>query len=120
MASTWASRSGTRPEDLTTVGWRNSPMSRKSNGDAKRCQLDVEHLENRVVPALSASQFALNPPVIDAAEVPALLQRAAAATASNDGINAIVDRGGNILGVLQENGFSPLITGNPDKLKFAV
>ena len=33
---------------------------------------------------------------------------------------AIVDRGGNILGVLRENGVAAQIAGSPDKLKFAV
>jgi uncharacterized protein GlcG (DUF336 family) len=83
-------------------------------------QLDVELLEPRMAPALIASQFELNPPVIEAPEVQQLLQRAAAATASNDAIIAIVDRGGNILGVLKENGVAPQIANNPEKLDFAV
>jgi uncharacterized protein GlcG (DUF336 family) len=83
-------------------------------------QLDVELLEPRMAPALIASQFELNPPVIEAPEVQQLLQRAAAATASNDAVIAIVDRGGNILGVLKENGVAPQIANNPDKLAFAV
>src|SRR6266581_1309003 len=95
-------------------------MSRQSSADARRFYPDVEALENRVAPALIASQLVLNPPVIAAADVPVLLQRAANATASNDAIIAIVDRGGTILGVLRENGVSPLITGNPEKLAFAV
>src|SRR5258708_9953554 len=120
----WGCCSGTRPEDLNHrgtenpeqtifVGWRNSPMSRNSNADAIRCQLVVEPLESRVAPALIASQFALNPPVIDATDVSSLLQRAAAATASDDWIIAILDRRGTILGVLQPNCGSPHITGNP-------
>jgi uncharacterized protein GlcG (DUF336 family) len=83
-------------------------------------RLTLELLEDRCVPALIASQHALAPPVLLPAEVKALLQRASAATGSNDGIIAIVDRGGTILGVLQESGVSPLITGVPEKLDFAV
>src|SRR5437867_7644225 len=95
-------------------------MSRKRVADANRCHLTVTTLEDRLVPALIASQFALNPPVIEANEVQTLLQRASNATASNDAIIAVVDRGGNILGVLRENGVSAAITGNPEKLAFAV
>ena len=89
-------------------------MSRsRAAGDKNRCYLHVMMLEDRLVPALIASQFTLNPPVIEAGEVPLLLQRASNATASNDAIIAVVDRGGTILGVLRENGVSPAITGNP-------
>src|SRR5438067_1120576 len=80
----------------------------------------IDRLEDRCVSALIASQHALTPPVIYPGEVKALLQRAAAATASNDAIIAIVDRGGKILGVLEEAGVSPLITGNPAKNDFAI
>jgi uncharacterized protein GlcG (DUF336 family) len=80
----------------------------------------IELLEERRVPALIASQHALTPPVIEPGEVQALLQRAAAATASNDGIIAIVDRGGKILGVYEEAGVSPVLTGNPEKNAFAI
>ena len=80
----------------------------------------IEVLEDRCTPALIASQHALAPPVLEPGEVKALLQRAAAATASNDGIIAIVDRGGTIVGVFTEAGVSPAITGNPEKLDFAI
>ncbi len=53
-------------------------------------------------------------------EVDLLLQRAAAATASDDGIFVIVDRGGRILGVRVEAGVSPAITGDPATLIFAI
>lgn len=53
-------------------------------------------------------------------DVGQLLQRAAAASASNDAIIAVVDRNGNILGVRVEGGVSPAITGNPDTLTFAI
>lgn len=81
---------------------------------------EIEPLEDRRATALIASQVALNPPLLAATDVQALLQRAAAATSSNDGIIAIVDREGNILGVRVESGVSPLITQNPEKLDFAI
>jgi uncharacterized protein GlcG (DUF336 family) len=83
-------------------------------------KLRVEELESRVAPALIASQTPLVVPNLTAAQVGTLLQRAAAATASDDAIVAIVDRGGNILGVRVEGGVSPLITGNPTTLGFAI
>ncbi len=54
------------------------------------------------------------------AEVNQLLQRAAAATASDNAIVAIVDRGGRILGVRVEGHVSPAITQNTPNLVFAV
>ncbi|MFN4258778.1 MAG: hypothetical protein ACK4RK_05740 [Gemmataceae bacterium] len=58
--------------------------------------------------------------VLEATEVEQLLARAAAASASNDAIIAIVDRGGNVLGVRVEGGVSPAITGSPETLSFAI
>ncbi|MGL5096606.1 MAG: hypothetical protein ACRDD1_13515, partial [Planctomycetia bacterium] len=55
-----------------------------------------------------------------AAEVEQLLDRAAAATDSEDAIIAIVDRSGRILGVRVEDGVSPILTTDPEKLTFAV
>jgi uncharacterized protein GlcG (DUF336 family) len=80
----------------------------------------IDTLEDRCMPALIASQVPLTPPVLTKSDVRALLTRAAAATASNDAIIAIVDRGGNILGVFEEAGVSPAIKGNPEKLDFSV
>jgi uncharacterized protein GlcG (DUF336 family) len=57
---------------------------------------------------------------ISASEVGQLLQRAAAATASDDAIVVIVDRGGRILGVRVEGNVSPTITGNVHNLVFAI
>jgi len=54
------------------------------------------------------------------AEVDALLKRATAADPFNNAIIAVVDRGGRVLGVRVENGVSPAITGDPNKLVFAV
>jgi uncharacterized protein GlcG (DUF336 family) len=53
-------------------------------------------------------------------EVEILLQRAAAASASTDGIIAIVDRNGRILGVRVGSGVDPAITSDPAKLVFAI
>jgi uncharacterized protein GlcG (DUF336 family) len=53
-------------------------------------------------------------------EVNALLQRAAAASASNDAIIVICDRNGRILGVRVEGGVDPAITGSISNLVFAV
>jgi uncharacterized protein GlcG (DUF336 family) len=57
---------------------------------------------------------------INTSEVNALLSRAAAATSSDDGIVAVVDRSGRILGVRVEGNVSPAITGNTEKLVFAI
>jgi uncharacterized protein GlcG (DUF336 family) len=57
---------------------------------------------------------------LTADEVRILLDRASAATPSRDAIIAIVDRNGRILGVRVEDGVAPEITGNVDKLVFAV
>lgn len=95
-------------------------MSRSCRRRALAANLAVERLEDRCTPALIASQQALAPPVLTTTDVELLLERAAAATKSNDGIIAIVDRGGTILGVYVESGVSPLITGTQEKLGFAV
>jgi uncharacterized protein GlcG (DUF336 family) len=60
------------------------------------------------------------PQVLLAQEVNVLLERAAAAAARNDAVIAVVDRNGTILGVRVEAGVSPAITGNPEKLTFAI
>ena len=53
-------------------------------------------------------------------EVNTLLSRAAAADAADNAIVAIVDRGGNVLGVRVEGNVAPQITGNPATLSFAI
>jgi uncharacterized protein GlcG (DUF336 family) len=58
--------------------------------------------------------------VLTTSDVSQLLNRAAAATASDDAIVAIVDRGGHILGVRVEGNVSPLVTSNPATLTFAI
>ncbi|HKI32738.1 MAG TPA: hypothetical protein VKA46_12880 [Gemmataceae bacterium] len=59
-------------------------------------------------------------PTLTAAQVGTLLDRAAAATASDAAIVAIVDRNGNILGVRVEGNVSPAILGNENNLVFAI
>lgn len=59
-------------------------------------------------------------PLLTESDVTALLQRAAAASASSDAIIAVVDRGGRILGVRVETGVAPEITADADTLAFAV
>jgi uncharacterized protein GlcG (DUF336 family) len=63
------------------------------------------------------------PPVdvnLSTTDVQTLLDRAARATASDNAIVAVVDRGGNVLGVRVEAGVSKEITSNPEKLVFAI
>jgi uncharacterized protein GlcG (DUF336 family) len=58
--------------------------------------------------------------VLTSNDVGQLLDRAAAATASDSAIVAVVDRGGNLLGVRVEGNVSPLVTNNPTTLTFAI
>ena len=58
--------------------------------------------------------------ILAASDVNLLLQRAAAASPSQDGIIAVVDRQGRPLGVRVEAGVSPTITSNPDLLVYAI
>jgi uncharacterized protein GlcG (DUF336 family) len=57
---------------------------------------------------------------LSASDVDALISRAAAASASNDAIIAVVDRGGRILGVRVEAGVNPAVTGNLEKEIFSI
>jgi uncharacterized protein GlcG (DUF336 family) len=70
--------------------------------------------------SITPADPAPSPQVLNTTEVSQLLQRAAAATASDDGIVAIVDRGGRLLGVRVEGNVSPTITNNPVNLTFAI
>jgi uncharacterized protein GlcG (DUF336 family) len=83
----------------------------------------VEPLEDRTAPALIASQIPLAtlPPLnLTTDQVKQLIQRAAAATSSDDAIVAVVDRMGNILGVRVEGNVSPTITGDTTLLNFSI
>jgi uncharacterized protein GlcG (DUF336 family) len=59
-------------------------------------------------------------PKLTTTEVQTLLQRAAAVTPGDSAIVAIVDRGGNLLGLRVEGNVSPEITGNKEKLVYAI
>jgi uncharacterized protein GlcG (DUF336 family) len=78
--------------------------------------------ENIVARLLSSEEYAAGASDFFLAreEVTQLLDRAAAASASNDAIIAVVDRGGRVLGVRLESGVSPAIQGNSTTLTFAV
>jgi uncharacterized protein GlcG (DUF336 family) len=99
---------------------------RAKRGRPPRFRPQVEMLEDRTAPALIAGEFAplsvpTSPPVVlEPAQVSILLERAAAASASDDGIVAVVDRNGTILGVRVEGNVSPAVTGNPTTLTFAI
>src|SRR2546423_236838 len=83
----------------------------------------IERLEDRTAPALIASQLplaSLPPLTLTTTQVSTLLQRAAAATGSDDAIIAIVDRNGTILGVRVEGGVASSVTSNPLILDFAI
>jgi uncharacterized protein GlcG (DUF336 family) len=53
-------------------------------------------------------------------DVNQLIDRAAAASASDDAIIAVVDRGGRVLGVRVERGVSAQITGSPATITYAI
>lgn len=83
----------------------------------------VERLEDRTAPALLASQLplaSLPPLTLTTGQVNALLQRAAAASGSDDAIIAVVDRAGNVLGVRVEGGVSSNVKNNLNVLYFSI
>jgi len=94
---------------------------RQSGSSAPYVALAVEVLEQRIV--LDANSDAAtnlaDTQSLQAAEVQALLERATAASASQDAIIAIVDRQGHILGVRVEQGVLNAIP-NTDTLVFAI
>lgn len=59
-------------------------------------------------------------PTLSTTDVQTLLSRAAAVTPGTDAIVAVVDRGGNLLGVRVEGNVSPAITGNTEKLVYSI
>lgn len=67
-----------------------------------------------------ANSLGLPQETLTAADVDALLKRAAAASSSSDAIIVITDRNGRILGVRVEGGVDPAIVNNPEKLVFAI
>lgn len=58
--------------------------------------------------------------VLTEADVNTLLDRASAATSSEDAIIVVVDRNGTMLGVRVEDGVSASLTSDPKKLAFAI
>ena len=99
------------------------------NGDGgMNILFDVKPVDTAVVGPLDRVYYALPvivppafvPAILSTADVSALLDRASAATPSTDAIIAIVDRGGNLLGLRVEGGVNPAITGNTANLVFAV
>ncbi len=87
------------------------------------CRPTIELLEDRTVPAFIASQLpiaSVGPLTLTTAQVNTLLERAAAATSTDNAIVAIVDRAGDILGVRVEGNVSPAITGNSNILDFSI
>ncbi len=94
------------------VGSRHgaSRQRRADHGEARGLTLGVETLEQRAV--MAAAQLSI-------AEVGALLDRASAATPSEDAIIAIVDRSGRILGVRTETQVTATIS-DPATLAFAI
>jgi len=103
---------------MALLGFLSRRKNAKKAPTARR-RLEFEQLEDRAVPALLPGQVSLVPPILETSEVDALLMRAAAATASDDAIIAVVDRMGNILGVRIEGGVSAF-GGDQDRLYFAI
>src|SRR5262249_53928376 len=93
-------------------------------------RLQVEQLEDRLAPAVIASEVvpllppggpAVAPaPLLTPDDVTRILERAGAATASQDAIIAVVDRNGRVLGVATEKGIDPGLLASPETLTFAV
>jgi uncharacterized protein GlcG (DUF336 family) len=70
--------------------------------------------------AVKAAAAVAGTQIITIDDVQCLLARAAAATASDDAIIAVVDRNGRILGVRVEAGVAASITSDPNLLTFAI
>src|SRR4051812_22169210 len=117
---------------MEAMGFLDSPQSGPSDrqgqtGPRRRRMArvpGVEDLESRTLLAASnLIPIGTGPaagPTLSTQDVQTLLNRAARATASDDAIVAVVDRGGNLLGVRVEGNVSPAITGNTEKLVFAI
>ena len=97
---------------------------RASRRRGERRRPDLEGLEPRALLSVTADSIA-NPPAdpsttLSAGDVQLLLARAAATTAGDNAIVAVVDRNGVPLGVRVEGNVSTAITGSTEKLVFAV
>jgi uncharacterized protein GlcG (DUF336 family) len=108
--------------DLLTAGSATTQFFKVKSSDTVNSQTG-----NRVFYASDPSSSSPAPAVpsdpntvLSTSDVNQLLQRTAAATPGDNAIVAIVDRGGNILGVRVEGNVSPLVTGNLTTLTFAI
>lgn len=114
---------GGRGDDMISGGGVTDCIIRSSgqdfNLDTNQTILSGD-LNNVVVPPAPASTIPESTESLTAAEVDALLRRAAAASSSSDGIFAIVDRNGRILGVRVESGVSAALLANPTTRVFAI
>lgn len=115
---------GTGPEKITGGFGSNAVTAISGNDRVVRVKKDLDK-----VATAGGTRVLFNNPkatldkvdaVLTAAEVGTLLRRAAAASASEDAIIAIVDRNGRILGVRTEAGVAPEITGSVTNLVFAI
>ena len=80
-----------------------------------------EGLEDRaLMSGATVAAAASAPPTLSSGDVNTLLDRAAAATASDNAIVAVVDPGGNNMGVRVEGNVSTAITGDNEKLVFSI
>ena len=102
------------------------------NADGSATALDALIVINRVLPEgepdpelsvsarINAAESLGAQNLLTAADVESLLDRAVVAHPSDDAIIAVVDRGGQILGVRVEGGVSTAVTSDPDALAFAI
>ena len=102
--------------NAVTIAAPDATAQRLTIGDLVAATAGTTLQVNNPRPALANFKEA----TISAGEVGAVLQRAAAATASNDAIIAVVDRNGRILGVRVEGGVDPAVRTVPDTRVFAV
>ncbi|WP_199756713.1 heme-binding protein [Tautonia sociabilis] len=94
----------------------------ENNAAVPGLNLDLDSglfLDNQVPPSPTTDINGM-PLTLTADEVNQLLDRASAASPSNDAIIAIVDQGGRVLGVRVEDGVSPTIRNDPETLTFAI
>ena len=96
-----------------------------NGGGGSNLIVNIKPTDTVVPSAGNRLRFAPIPPAplpttLAASQVKTILQRASAATQNQDAIVAIVDRNGRILGVDVESGVSSAITGNTEKLTFAI
>jgi uncharacterized protein GlcG (DUF336 family) len=106
--------SGAAPDTLVGGPGRNQFF------EVKATDTVTSHPGDQIFAASQAPAAAVPVTQLSTGQVNGLLRRASAADGAGDGIVAIVDRGGRVLGVRVEGNVSPLITGDPAKLTFAI